>query len=282
MKKTIKTAILSLIIITTSNVTQLISADYSEGRHSKDYTFLQFNLMHGMKQKNPFGNDTDTYLEMEFGGKKGIVDLYGYIDVLDIAQANYSTMHGSDNFFGEIKPRLSLDSLFKKDLSFLFVEEIYIATAGKFADNGLAHYSAGLGTDINVWGLGKVGVNFYSLYKAEDYGSSAEGKFDGYHVDINWFTPLYTFKNNTFIAYQGYFNYTFGSDNVALDAGRTSTELQTFQGLYWHSQNYAVGYGLKLMDNMAFYKDGTVYDSTTGASHETAGAAHYFTVTYKF
>ncbi len=274
------------IIITTifvlSIITKVFAADYSEGRHSNDYTFLQFNLMHGAEQKNPYGNSKDTYLEIEFGGKSGIIDMYGYVDFLDITQTGSNTTSGGDNFFAELKPRLSLDALFKKDLSFLFVEELYIATAGKFGDKGLAHYSAGLGADFNVYWLGKVGFNVYSLYKAEDFGSSGEGTFDGYWVGINWFKPFYFFKNNSFLSYQGYLNYTFDADNVAKDAGRTSTELQTYQGIYWHSENYAIGYGLKIMDNMAFFQDGVVYDEVNNLKQDTTGIAHYFSITYKF
>ena len=45
-------------------------------------------------------------------------------------------------------------------------------------------------------------------------------------------------------------------------------------GLYWHSEHFAAGYGLKAAKNIYLIKDVPGLDST--------GFAHYFDVTYKF
>lgn len=47
-----------------------------------------------------------------------------------------------------------------------------------------------------------------------------------------------------------------------------------FNGLYWHSERFAVGYGLKAYYNVYGIKDTNALEST--------GVSHYFDVTYKF
>ncbi|MCG6229405.1 outer membrane protein OmpK, partial [Vibrio furnissii] len=48
-----------------------------------------------------------------------------------------------------------------------------------------------------------------------------------------------------------------------------------FNGLYWHSDRFAVGYGLKAYKDIYGLKDG-------GFAGKTTGVAHYFDITYKF
>jgi len=47
-----------------------------------------------------------------------------------------------------------------------------------------------------------------------------------------------------------------------------------FNGLYWHSKQFAVGYGLK------GYKDVYGIEDTDG--FKSTGISHYFDLTYKF
>lgn len=85
---------------------------------------------------------------------------------------------------------------------------------------------------------------------------------------MNWFKPFYTFSNGSFVAYQGYLDYLF-------DAKDTSTDgTAMFNGLYWHSDRYAVGYGLKYFNDIYGIQNGSYGLKTTGFGH-------YFSVTYK-
>nr|WP_277602578.1 outer membrane protein OmpK [Citrobacter freundii] len=45
--------------------------------------------------------------------------------------------------------------------------------------------------------------------------------------------------------------------------------------MYWHSEHYAVGYGLKYFRNMALMEN-------HGGAGRTTGLGHYFNLTYKF
>jgi len=227
---------------------------------------------------DPKGNDHD-YLEMEFGGRSGIVDLYGYIDVFNLLSSDSSDKYGSDKMFLKLAPRFSLDGMTGKDLSFGPVQELYISTlfninGGHDTDVGTDKESDavnnaffGLGADVNVPWLGKVGMNLYGLYDM----TGRRQDWNSYQFSANWFKPLTTFENGSFLAYQGYVDYQFGMKS---EYTSSSTGLANFNGLYWHSKRYAVGYGLK------YFHD--VYGIEDSADLKTTGFTHYIDVTYKF
>ena len=242
---------------------------------AEDYKFFNINFMAGMDAKNPYNNKNDQYIELEFGGTSGIMELYGYVDILDAYHNKNSDNNGASNLFLEIKPRFKI---YEFDAGFL--KNLYISTASLVdGGNDLFHESIGLGT--NIFGLG---FNVYTVYKFEDFGSSAEKSFDGIRLDLSWFKPLYHFSEKNFIAYQGYFNYIFSANNIAKDINRTEDELQTFQGLYFHFQDkFAIGYGLKVFKNMGYYKNNTTYNVATDTlSFKSTGIGHYVALTYKF
>jgi len=141
-----------------------------------------------------------------------VVNAADYSD--DIHKNDYKWMNsdsqdksGSDDkMFMKFAPRFSLDGMTGKDLSFGPVQELYIATLMNWGgDNGgVNNYFIGLGSDVNVPWLGKIGLNLYGLYDANIKD------WNGYQISTNWFKPFYTFANGTFLSYQGYIDYQFG------------------------------------------------------------------------
>ena len=222
-------------------------------------------LMKGVNQRGgPFKFD-DTYLEVEFGGRYEWLDLYGYVDFIDILNSKSSDKHGSNNYFVDIEPRISLDYLFNKDFSYKALKELYLAFDYYYADEpngkGLNVLWMGIGSDIDIPWLGTSGVNFYTRYIDENYGASNEHTFDGYVAHINWFKPLYFFTDSRFISFQGYLDYEFGSDldeNSFERQYRTSDSLQSYLGLYLHNKSWLIGYGLKAYKNMTQWKDNEI------------------------
>lgn len=164
MRKSLLT--LGLLAATSAPV---MAADYSDGDiHKNDYKFLQFNLMGAFDEKP--GNSNHDYLEMEFGGRSGIFDLYGYVDVFNLLSNPSSDKADADaKIFMKFAPRMSLDALTKKDLSFGPVQELYIASEitwdgvttnpdkGTF---GVNQQKIGIGSDIMVPWFGKMGLTF--------------------------------------------------------------------------------------------------------------------------
>lgn len=251
-----------------------MAADYSDGDiHKNDYKWMQFNLMGAFDEKGAGPESTHDYLEMEFGGRSGIFDLYGYVDVFNLTSDQDSDKDGAEKIFMKFAPRMSLDGLTGKDLSFGPVQELYLATLMEWGGNsGVNTQKIGLGSDVMLPWFGKVGLNFYGTY------DSNSKDWNGYQISTNWFKPFYFFENGSFISYQGYIDYQFGMEDKA--QYQSSHGGAMFNGIYWHSDRFAVGYGLKLYNNVYGFEDGEALPWAPVA--DSSGVGHYLAVTYKF
>ena len=278
-----KNHILKLFLIMVSMLFLNINSLAQDMGSISNSQWANLHLYKGINQRGgPYSFD-DTYVELEFGGRYEWLDLYGYVDFIDALNSSSSDKHGQNNFFVDIEPRISIDYLLNKDLSYGALKELFFAFDIYYADeptgNGLKVIWMGLGSDVEVPWFGKTGVNFYTRFIEENYGASNENSFDGYVAHVNWFKPIYNFSKNRFISFQGYLDYEFGSDLDNNDTYRTSDSLQSYLGLWLHDKKYAVGYGLKAYKDMTQWKDGEVLNSR---KTDTTGFAHYFNVAYKF
>ena len=268
-----------LVLLFSGLIGSSVFASESAGTdiHKNDYKWFQFNLMRSIDNKIPFGNQQDTYFEMEFGGRSGALVLYGFLDVFDVFDSADSDRHrpNSDNFFMKLAPRISLDVLWGESLAVGPMKEWYIASLFNIGDRALNEQFVGVGSDVEVAWLGKVGVNLMARYVKENYGAANERKWDGFIFATNWFKPFYFLPNKSFVSYQGYLEHRFGAHEISDGINRTDSALEWFNGIYWHSDRYAVGYGLKLYENMVLLKNG-------GFAGETSGIGHYLAITYKF
>lgn len=261
------------------------SIDYKGGDiHADDSKWLNANLYHGKNQRGGFQKFTDSYLELEFGGRSGIVDYYGYVDFLDILNdAKSSDKYNQDNSFAKLDLRFSFDSIFKKDFALGPVKEWYLALEMMDGDSGafggLRVFWLGLGTDTEIPWLGLVGLNLQARHFVENFGASNEGKWDGYVFHMNWFKPLSFFSSGNFLSFQGYLDYEFDSEIQGVD--RTKTAFQTYLGVWYHSKYYAIGYGAKLYENMNNFKHKELL-AGSGPVIDSTGLGHYLNITYKF
>lgn len=123
----------------------------------------------------------------------------------------------------------------------------------------------GLGSDVLVPWFGKMQFNLYANYDIK------QKDWNGYQFSTNWFKPFYFLDNGTFISYQGYLDYQFGMKDEYSSASHGGA---MFNGIYWHSDQFALGYGLKLYSDVYGIKDSDAFESS--------GAGHYFAATYKF
>ncbi|MFC1503226.1 outer membrane protein OmpK [Pseudomonadota bacterium] len=271
-----KTLVALSVLAATALPAAVNAADYSDDIHKNDYKWSQFNLMYAFDELP--GESSHDYLEMEFGGRSGIFDLYGYVDIFNLTNDSSSDKADADaKIFMKFAPRMSLDAVTGKDLSFGPVQELYVASEINWDGNttnadkgtfGVNNYKVGLGSDVMVPWFGKMGLNLYGVYdmNAKDW--------NGYQISTNWFKPFHFFDNGSFISYQGYIDYQFGMDDD-FSALNTTSGAAWFNGLYWHSDRYAVGYGLKGFKDVYGLKDG-------GLAGKTTGIGHYVAVTYKF
>ena len=248
------------------------AVDYSDDIHKNDYKWLQFNLMYALEElpRSPDAHSGHDYLEMEFGGRSGLFDLYGYVDIFDLTEHDASDKRDQPKIFMKFAPRVSLDALTKKDLSFGPVQELYFATLFNWGGgaNDVNNSFWGIGSDVQVPWFGKVGLNLYGLYDINNKD------WNGYQISTNWFKPFYTFANDSFISYQGYIDYQFGADTTFKGNRQADHGGVMFNGFYWHSDRYSLGYGFKLYNDVYLIKDSNSFEST--------GISHYFSATYKF
>ncbi|ACA87814.1 nucleoside-specific channel-forming Tsx family protein [Shewanella woodyi] len=276
--KNVKTIALATAL-TATMAAPAFAADRSDLRGG-DYGWMQFNAMYAVNEL-PRDGSTDNghdYLEMEFGGRAGIVDLYGYVDVFNLTNRDYGDKgagKGSSKIFMKFAPRFSIDAMTGWDLSVGPIQEVYFSTLFNWDDRvgeGVNSTFWGLGADVMVPWLGKTGMNLYGYYDLNNK------EWNGYQFSMNWFKPVVNFDNGTFIAFQGYVDYQFGADAVDDEfVPTTSSGGAAYFGLHWHSDNYALGYGLKGYNDVYLLKDD---GGIVGL--ETTGFAHYFTATYKF
>lgn len=248
-----------------------------------DYSWMQFNAMYAFDELPSDGDgDGHDYLEMEFGGRAGIVDLYGYVDVFNLANSSSGDKTGGDSkMFMKLAPRFSIDAITGWDLSAGPIQEVYFSTlfnwgGGAFNKDGKGDVNAsfwGIGADVMVPWLGKTGMNLYAHYDMNIK------EWNGYQFSANWFKPFANFDNGSFVAFQGYVDYQFGADEKYGNeyVPQTTSGGAAYFGVHWHSDNYALGYGLK------GYKDVYLLEDGAGiVGLETTGWAHYLTATYKF
>ena len=285
--KNVKTLALAATTIAAMSAPAM-AADRTDLR-AGDYSWMQFNAMYAVNEL-PRDGSTDNghdYLEMEFGGRAGVVDLYGYVDVFNITNRDYGDKNnGASKMFMKFAPRFSLDAITGKDLSFGPVQEVYISTLFNWGGgairgtdvngnetNDVNNASIGIGADVMVPWLGKTGMNLYGFYDLN------LKEWNGYQFSANWFKPVMNFDNGSFVSFQGYVDYQFGADEKYGNefVPQTTSGGAAYFGLHWHSDNYAVGYGLKAYQDVYLLEDG---GGIVGL--ETTGFAHYFTATYKF
>ncbi|WP_394147563.1 outer membrane protein OmpK [Shewanella atlantica] len=258
------------------------AADRGDDIRAGDYAWMQFNAMYAFNElpRSDADDGGHDYLEMEFGGRAGVVDLYGYVDVFNLASGDSgdkATGTGKSKMFMKFAPRFSIDAITGWDLSAGPIQEVYFSTlfnwgGGVIGEDVNASFW-GIGADVMVPWLGKTGMNLYGHYDMN------RKDWNGYQFSMNWFKPFYFLENGSFVSFQGYVDYQFGGDT---DWGNEFVPMSSsggaaYFGVHWHSDNYALGYGLKGYQDVYLLEDGA---GIVGL--ETTGFAHYLTATYKF
>jgi nucleoside-specific channel-forming protein len=253
MKKTITLILITLPLIASA-------ADYSDGnRRKNDNTWLALNLFHAQNLANPVGDEYDnTYLEVEGGGRSGVLDFYFFADINNLLATGDHDDHPGE-FFVKVQPRLSIDSTFDTDLSIGPVKEWYLATMFK-GGNGFERYYAGVGTDLKIPGFDVLSLNLYSMAIHEN---SNHLDYGGIVIAPNWYTVLHNFSDTTFLTYQGWAEYGFGNAYDSDKENGTHTEFQMFNGFYcYFMQHYALSFSIKFHRHLG-YLDAESADATS-------------------
>ncbi|RKQ97227.1 nucleoside-specific channel-forming protein [Kushneria sinocarnis] len=234
----------------------------------------------------------DVYLEYEFFGRKGPLDLYGYIDLpkfFDIGnRADSGIFDNGSPVFAEIKPRLSFNKLTGRDLGLGPISEWYLAFNwifdwGHNTENRQNTLYAGLGTDIDTGTPVDVSFNFYGARQWENYGAENEHSWDGYRAQLEYSYPIADFDNGASLFYSGFTNYDFGSDLGDDDPTRTNEEIvatNAFVYSFTHLRFLAVA---RYFHNGGQWNDGSELNFGEGPfTVRSTGWGYYFGVGWQF
>ncbi|WP_390904062.1 outer membrane protein OmpK [Shewanella phaeophyticola] len=130
MMKKLNTLALASTVALASSAFTVSAAEQTGDIHANDYKWMQFNIMYAIDEHPIADKDeaTHNYLEMEFGGRSGFLDLYGYVDVFNLANSDSGDKSdGASKMFMKLAPRFSLDAITGTDLSFGYQYKKFIS-----------------------------------------------------------------------------------------------------------------------------------------------------------
>lgn len=163
---------------------------------------------------------SDVYLEYEYYGRQGGVELYGYIDTPKIFGIGNENDHGAwddgSPLFMEHEPRISIDSMLDRSLSVGLLKEFYLAFDWTY-DHGDSRKSrsnilwSGFGVDIDTHSRLNLAANIYAKRAFENYSQPTEYSWDGYRVKFKYDAPLAEFSDGSSLSFIGYVTYDFDS-----------------------------------------------------------------------
>jgi nucleoside-specific outer membrane channel protein Tsx len=138
--------------------------------YAEAFSTTNIQLLYGDFDDNSYLFDTKN------GGKTTVTvehfrtweygDLFLFADYC-VADDRFKYQDKKADLYGEVAPRISLSKITDSKLSFLFVEEIYLAFQFNAGDDYEA-YLGGLGADLNIVGFDVFGANIY--YKDQSIG----------------------------------------------------------------------------------------------------------------
>lgn len=212
------------------------------------YHIIQMHTMNGRAPINA------SYLEYEFFGAKGPLELFGYIDfpkILNLGNENSKGVwDGGSYFFTEIQPRLSLGKTIDKDVSIGPFKDWFLAAdyTFDFGRNGPNSRSVnlytGLGTTIDTGTPLRLQANAYKRYLGENYGLPNAKSWDGYRFQFVYSYPIKTFPDGARLSYGGYTNLDFGSKlhDLTGTASLTNEAAKSTHGITYSTKKYSLGF----------------------------------------
>lgn len=233
----------------------------------------------------------DVYFEYEFWGRKGPLEVYGYIDIpksLGIGNAaDKGIWNDGSPLFMEVEPRLSINHMTGAALRLGPFKEFYVSSNYVFdwGHKGAQRQNTlflGLGTDVDTHSQLALSLNIYGRYQWQNYGASNEYGWDGYRLKIKYFYPIAPLWGGS-LKWIGFANYDFGSDLGSRSHDRTNNSLAATNILnlgYTHWQFSTVA---RYWHQGGQWRDGRHLDFGDGPFQvSSTGWGYYLIAGYKF
>ncbi|WP_319204361.1 outer membrane protein OmpK [uncultured Ilyobacter sp.] len=243
-----------------------------------NYNYTSVSVFQGNNAADGYSESIDDrYIEFEGFHRYNLLDMYWFVDFFDAFDSGSSDVHGKDpNLYGEINPRLSLDGILGRDLSFWKFKEWFISYQYDFDDSsyggGLKRHQIGIGNDVYIKGFDYVRMNLLARYHDEAYDGSIEDKWDGYLLNAAYGKKLYAFKNGWNIYFSGWVDYVFGANESRDKTDWSGNSIGTDHSLQWFNQlklqmKYIdLSYSYKINDSFTEVKKSS-YNSSDSNQH---------------
>jgi nucleoside-specific outer membrane channel protein Tsx len=138
--------------------------------YSEAFSTTNIQLLYGDFDDNSYVYDTKnggkTTATLEHFRTWEYGDLFLFTDYC-VADERFKYQDKRTDLYGEIAPRISLSKVGGKELSFLFVQDVYLAFQANLGEDYEA-YLSGIGVDLKIPGFDVFGVNLY--YKDQNIG----------------------------------------------------------------------------------------------------------------
>lgn len=235
------------------------------------------------------------YLEFEYMGDIGPVDLYGYFDAPKYfgGSANVLGFWDKDGskLFMEHEPKLSFNRLTGKDLSvgpfkdwFLAADWIVDLSSSSGSRQNTLYY--GVGTSIDTGTKLGVNLNLYKKQQWENYNAANEYTAnDGGRLQFQAFYPLHTFKDGATLTYFTFSNYDFGSELQDKTGGDTRTN-EAFVSTHvftYTKQHLKLFTAARYFHNGGQFRDGEITNWGEGDfAQDSKGWGYYVALGYGF
>ena len=241
-----------------------------------NFNMVQIALYHGENSADCTRESVDDiFVEIEGFHRYKLLDFYWFTDFFDILNSTKSDMHDvKPSVYGEFNPRISLDGLIDKNLSWWKFKEWFLSYQFDFDngdyEGGLQRHQIGIGTYFALEKFDYVRLNLFARYATKSYGKPNEKKWDGYLFNAAYSAPLHKFNNGWAFIYSGWVDYVFGAreskkyNNDWNGTSGTDNSLQWYNQLTLQIKHFSISASIKLNNNFT-----EVVENSNNSSNST-------------
>lgn len=219
----------------------------------------------------------DTSLELRGWNAISFLDIYwswNFSNFINIDELSNLDDSAKNYQYGVLAPRLSLNKMFRADLSFLVFKEWFISYRFEFDSpdakgSNLLKHNLGIGIDFAIPLFERFKTNIYARYTEKNYGRN-NYSWNGYLFSVDYLLRIYKFQSGIEFLYEGWLDVIFGAK-----ANRNEDPEWTSDSVKWKNtfkvgyKGFAVGYTYQFNMNLneLKYKSSDISQQSVGISY---------------